>query len=297
MAGYDGIRGESVVSELAVAELPAHAPPGMVRVVTTTAARFVNAQEAQDCGISTERVCLAIEQGLLRHRGRRPAVHGDRQLQRPSSRDPDTAPAPTRRTRTARVVSRATTSPRCEYLWLLTSAAYLFKEGNPRPVRVLDTRRWTCAPSPDRSGFQWRLNHLSDDIPSVAIVGMACLYWSATDPDPDEQALLDYPWEPLPENPDEAATELTNRAKRFSPGHLSAWLCLRPVPRYRITARWVEPAQREAWAQASARLTALGLGSIQYGSPGDHATIAVDQLNALLDRAEQTGIPVPDEGR
>jgi hypothetical protein len=137
----------------------------------------------------------------------------------------------------------------------------------------------------------WRLNKIGDapDSPRDTDHGVACLYWSPTDPEPDGQALLDYPWEPLPEDPEEAATELTRRAKESEPGHSSAWLCLRPVARRRISARWVESARREAWAQASARLTALGLGSVQYGGPGDRAPIALDQLNALLDRAEQAG--------
>jgi len=46
----------------ATAELPPNAPPGTVRVATGSMARFVNAQEAQDFGISTERPCLVIEQ-------------------------------------------------------------------------------------------------------------------------------------------------------------------------------------------------------------------------------------------
>ncbi|MGX1913547.1 UTRA domain-containing protein [Streptomyces phaeochromogenes] len=46
----------------ATPELPPNAPPGTVRVATGTMARFVNAQEAQDFGISTERACLVIEQ-------------------------------------------------------------------------------------------------------------------------------------------------------------------------------------------------------------------------------------------
>ncbi|MFF4527034.1 hypothetical protein [Streptomyces bluensis] len=180
-------------------------------------------------------------------------------------------------------------------------AADVFKDGKLRPVRVLDTRRWTCTPSPDRSGLQWRLNDLNDDTPHDAVFGMACLYWSATDPDPDGPALLDYPWEPLPENPDEAAAELTNRARDITPGHQSVWLCLRPILRPRITARWEEPDQRAdhtepdpawnnrqaAWAAASARLAALGLGSIHYDGTGYQAPIALDQITALLDRAEQ----------
>jgi hypothetical protein len=46
----------------AAAELPPNAPPGTVRVATGSMARRVNAQEAQDFGISTERACLMIEQ-------------------------------------------------------------------------------------------------------------------------------------------------------------------------------------------------------------------------------------------
>lgn len=46
----------------ATPELPPNAPPGTVRVATGSMARFVNAQEAQDFGISTERPCLVIEQ-------------------------------------------------------------------------------------------------------------------------------------------------------------------------------------------------------------------------------------------
>ncbi|HET6857189.1 MAG TPA: hypothetical protein VFH94_08855, partial [Streptomyces sp.] len=83
--------------------------------------------------------------------------------------------------------------------------------------------------------------------------------------------------------------ELTRRTKSMSRGHSSEWLCLRPVQRSRITARWVEPGRRAAWEQASARLTALGLGSVQYGGPGDTAPMALNQLTALLDLAEQAG--------
>ncbi|MGV9342846.1 hypothetical protein [Streptomyces sp. NPDC003688] len=46
----------------ATPELPPNAPPGTVRVATGSTARFVNAQEARDFGISTERSCLVIEQ-------------------------------------------------------------------------------------------------------------------------------------------------------------------------------------------------------------------------------------------
>ncbi|WP_333745883.1 hypothetical protein [Streptomyces sp. IBSBF 2950] len=46
----------------ATAELPPNAPPGTVRVATGAMSRFVNAQEARDFGISTERHCLVIEQ-------------------------------------------------------------------------------------------------------------------------------------------------------------------------------------------------------------------------------------------
>ncbi|WP_460073993.1 UTRA domain-containing protein [Streptomyces sp. YKOK-I1] len=46
----------------ATAELPPNAPPGTARVTTGSMARRVNAQEAQDFGISTERACLVIEQ-------------------------------------------------------------------------------------------------------------------------------------------------------------------------------------------------------------------------------------------
>ncbi|MEU3855278.1 hypothetical protein [Streptomyces sp. NPDC029554] len=168
-------------------------------------------------------------------------------------------------------------------------AVDLFTEGQPWPVRVLDTRRWSSTSSRDRSGFVWRLNN-AGDAPSSSLDtnhGVACLYWSPTDPEPDGAALLDYPWEPLPEDPEEAGAELTRRAKEFGPGHSSVWLCLRPIPRRRISTRWLEPSQREAWEQASARLTALGLGSVQYGGPGDHAPISLAQLTALLDRAEQ----------
>ncbi|MEU6357009.1 hypothetical protein ABZ896_48225 [Streptomyces sp. NPDC047072] len=42
--------------------LPPNAPPGTVRVATGSLARFVNAEEARDFGISTERSCLVIEQ-------------------------------------------------------------------------------------------------------------------------------------------------------------------------------------------------------------------------------------------
>jgi hypothetical protein len=173
-------------------------------------------------------------------------------------------------------------------------AVDLFAEGQPWPVRVLDTRRWSSTAPGDQSGFVWRLPGI-DGVgdpprsPWNTDYGIACLYWSSTDPEPDGQALLDYPWEPLPEDPEEASAELTRRAKETGPerGHASVWLCLGPIARRRISARWLEPAQREAWAQASARLAALGLGSVQYGGPGDHAAISLSQLTALLDRAEQ----------
>jgi hypothetical protein len=51
----------------ATPELPPNAPPGTVRVATGSMARFVNAQEAQDFGISTERACLVIEDDVLQH--------------------------------------------------------------------------------------------------------------------------------------------------------------------------------------------------------------------------------------
>lgn len=170
-------------------------------------------------------------------------------------------------------------------------AVDLFTEGQPWPVRVLDTRRWTSTSSRDQSGFVWRLNRIGEapGSPLDTDYGIACLYWSPTDPEPDGPTLLDYPWEPLPEDPEEAGAELTRRAKESGPGYSSVWLCLRPIARRRVSARWVEPAQREAWTQASARLTALGLGSVRYGGPGDHAPITLDQLTALLDRAEQAG--------
>ncbi|MFJ9380330.1 UTRA domain-containing protein [Streptomyces sp. NPDC101455] len=46
----------------AIPELPPNAPPGTVRVATGSMARFVNAEEAREFGISTERPCLVIEQ-------------------------------------------------------------------------------------------------------------------------------------------------------------------------------------------------------------------------------------------
>lgn len=46
----------------ATPELPPNAPPGTVRVATGSMARLVNAEEARDFGISTERSCLVIEQ-------------------------------------------------------------------------------------------------------------------------------------------------------------------------------------------------------------------------------------------
>ena len=46
----------------ATAELPPNAPPGTVRVATGSIARHVNAQEAEDFGISTKRACLVTEQ-------------------------------------------------------------------------------------------------------------------------------------------------------------------------------------------------------------------------------------------
>ncbi|MGA5711174.1 hypothetical protein ACPCK8_32675 [Streptomyces cellulosae] len=170
-------------------------------------------------------------------------------------------------------------------------AVDLFTEGQPWPVRVLDARLWRSTSSRDRSGFVWQLNNVDDPpgSPWDTDYGVACLYWSSTDPEPDGPALLEYPWEPLPEDPEEAGVELTRRAKETGPGrgYSSAWLCLAPIPRRRISTRWLEPAQREAWAQASTRLAALGLGSVQYGGPGDHAPISLAQLTALLDRAEQ----------
>jgi hypothetical protein len=172
-------------------------------------------------------------------------------------------------------------------------AVDLFAEGQPWPVRVLDTRRWSSTSSGDQSGFVWRLASIGDPPRSswTTDYGIACLYWSPTDPEPDGQALLDFPWEPLPEDPEEAAAELTRRAKETGPGHghASVWLCLAPIARRRVSARWLEPAQAEAWVQASARLEALGLGSVQYSGPGDRAPVTLTQLTALLDRAEQAG--------
>jgi hypothetical protein len=46
----------------AAAKLPPNAPPGTVRVATSSMARRVNVQEAQDFGLSTDRPCLVIEQ-------------------------------------------------------------------------------------------------------------------------------------------------------------------------------------------------------------------------------------------
>ncbi|MFB8443598.1 hypothetical protein ACFC7A_31590 [Streptomyces niveus] len=43
-------------------EPPPRAPVGTVRMVTGSRARQVNDQEAHDFGISTDRVCLEIEQ-------------------------------------------------------------------------------------------------------------------------------------------------------------------------------------------------------------------------------------------
>jgi hypothetical protein len=46
---------------LGAIELPPSGPPGTVRVVTGTTVRAVNAREAADFGISTDRACLVIE--------------------------------------------------------------------------------------------------------------------------------------------------------------------------------------------------------------------------------------------
>ncbi|MFB6823707.1 hypothetical protein ACFCXA_19190 [Streptomyces virginiae] len=168
-------------------------------------------------------------------------------------------------------------------------AAELFAQKPPQPVRVLDGRRWTSVPSGDQSGFSWQLSAFDASGSSPdADYGIACLYWSPTDPEPDGQALLDYPWEPLPEDPVEAGVELTHRARTVRSEHASVWLCLRPVPR-RLLTPWVRPEQRQAWARVSARLNALGLGTVHYQGPGDQAPISLDQLTALLDHAEQGG--------
>jgi hypothetical protein len=193
-------------------------------------------------------------------------------------------------------------------------AADLFKKGEPQPVRVLDTRRWTSISVPGTPGFQWLLRDInepvSEDAGTMADTGMACLYWSPTDPDPDGRALLEYPWEPLSDDPAEAAAELTRRAASFGPKCDTVWLCLRPVARQKITSCWddlervleIRRRDQEAertragrslgrrlleWDEINGRLDRLGLPPAQPQDAGYLALIALDQITALLDKAEQ----------
>ncbi|MEV8379198.1 hypothetical protein AB0P21_41060 [Kribbella sp. NPDC056861] len=117
-----------------------------------------------------------------------------------------------------------------------------------QPVRVLDHRRWLSFCSPTLNSFKWRLATPVDDRRFYrATVGVACLYWSNTPAEPasDPWALLDFPWEPLPEDSQAAARELSRRANgditaTRSKQARGAWLCLRPVARHQIVCPWDE---------------------------------------------------------
>lgn len=61
MAEHGETQDESARAHLGAVEPPPGAPVGTARVVTGSRARKVNDQEAQDFGISTDRVCLEVE--------------------------------------------------------------------------------------------------------------------------------------------------------------------------------------------------------------------------------------------
>jgi hypothetical protein len=182
-----------------------------------------------------------------------------------------------------------------------------------RPVRVLDHRQWCSYSSPTLGGFEWRPG--PGDRKYRATVGVACLYWSNTpaEPTPDPQALLDFPWEPLPADPRTAAEELQQRANSDVTGPASkqahgSWLCLRPVARHQIVCAWedydFEKLQEErrlehgrrllAWDEINRRLSALGLTPVNCDAGGFSAPFSTDQVTALLDRAEQVTRPGSD---
>jgi hypothetical protein len=175
-----------------------------------------------------------------------------------------------------------------------------------RPVRILDTRRWTSASSPKLGSFQWRLDVPDEWRHYSKTVGMACLYWSHTgDVEPNPQALLDFPWEPLPEDREAAGEELTRIADATG-GHRKAeahgsWLCLRPVARDQIVGPWEEYDYEQMlsertrahgqrlleWDSVNRRLATLGLETVRSDLSGVTAPITLEQIAALLDRAEQ----------
>ncbi|MFD8335634.1 hypothetical protein ACFV42_23685 [Streptomyces solisilvae] len=178
--------------------------------------------------------------------------------------------------------------------------------GKPaRPVRILDTRCWTSCPSFNLDGFQWHLNQPDAWKPYQHTVGMACLYWSNTGAlEPDPQALLDFPWEPLPPGPDAAGAELTRRAHSTGPSTKEthgSWLCLSPIARGKILCPWAAYDYEQMrkgreldaklslrdWEETNRRLTALDLDPVTCDPGGHTAPFTREQIMALLDRAEQ----------
>lgn len=132
------------------------------------------------------------------------------------------------------------------------------------------------------------------------------MYWSNTgDSEPDLQALLDHPWDPLPEDLDAASQELTHRAHIISGPHTKrahgSWLCLRPIPAERILCPLsdydYEQLQKDRkrdvelclarWEETNRRLTALGFDPVKCDASGHTAPLLWEQITALLDRAEK----------
>ncbi|MGW5823093.1 hypothetical protein [Streptomyces noursei] len=176
-----------------------------------------------------------------------------------------------------------------------------------RPVRIVDQRRWTSVCAPTLNGFHWAIEVPEQWRHYSKSVGVAALYWSAIgDEEPDTEALLNFPWEPLAQDTAAAAEEMTRRAAdaTIGPGSQpdpgAPWLCLGPVAREDIVCRWdeydYEELRRQArraseerllrWKHVNRRLEALDLEPVQRELGGLHALLTLEQLTALLDRAE-----------